>query len=42
MTLSDFLKTEDFSLSDSPLFRELIENIKKDKIVDENSEDIEK
>lgn len=36
MTLSEFLKTEDFSLSDSPMFQELIENIKADKIVDDN------
>ena len=26
--LSDFLGTEDFSLMDSPMFQELIENIK--------------
>lgn len=29
--LSDFLGTEDFSLSDSPMFRELVENIKNNE-----------
>ena len=30
--LSDFLGTEDFSLMDSPMFQELIENIKIENI----------
>jgi hypothetical protein len=29
--LSDFLETEEFSLKDSPMFQELIENIKNNK-----------
>jgi hypothetical protein len=30
-SLSDFLETEEFSLKDSPMFQELIENIKNNK-----------
>ncbi len=30
--LSDFLGTEDFSLMDSPMFQELVENIKNNRI----------
>ena len=29
--LSNFLETEEFSLKDSPMFQELIENIKNNK-----------
>lgn len=30
-SLSDFLETEEFSLKDSPMFQELIENIKNNR-----------
>ena len=35
--LSDFLGTEDFSLMDSPMFQELIENIKTDRTYSANN-----
>ena len=36
--LLDFLGTEDFSLMDSPMFQELIENIKNNRIYSANNE----
>ena len=36
--LLDFLGTEDFSLKDSPMFQELIENIKNNRIYSANNE----
>ena len=37
--LLDFLGTEDFSLMDSPMFQELIENIKNNRIYCNNEFD---
>ena len=36
--LSDFLGTEDFSLMDSPMFQELVKNIKNNRIYSANKE----
>jgi hypothetical protein len=36
--LSNFLGTEEFSLMDSPMFQELVENIKANKIYSANNE----
>ena len=36
--LSNFLGTEEFSLMDSPMFQELVENIKANKIYSVNNE----
>ncbi|MBK5160754.1 hypothetical protein [Streptococcus sp. 3.1] len=36
--LADFLGTEDFSLMDSPMFQELVENIKNNRIYSANRE----
>ena len=36
--LSNFLGTEDFSLMDSPMFQELVENIKNNRIYSVNNE----
>ena len=35
--LSDFLGTEEFSLMDSPMFQELIENIKNNRTYSANN-----
>ena len=35
--LSDFLETEEFSLKDSPMFQELIENIKNNRTYSANN-----